>query len=192
MQALDRKTKLRLTGWLLHGAGVLSLAAGAVTCHVVTANVYLQRRNANDAEAARLAGVLETSRETYQEHRRLSGELAQLERNAETMRLRIPDQPQEAEFLRQVTQTANATQLRILNYERKSVIIGKTHAEFDIRLNCCGAYDSICKFLDRLGQLPRVTVVKKLNILARDNPERYPVDMTLTLYCRSGAAPGNG
>lgn len=192
MHILDRETRLRLTGWLLHGAGLLVLAAGGAAFHLVIAKAYRQRCDTNEAEAARLIKVLETSRETQQEHQRLKSELARLERNAETMRLRIPDQPQESEFLRQVAEAANDTQLHILHYERKSLVASTAYAQFDIRLSCRGGYESLCRFLDRLNHLPRATVIKKLDVNARDNPERYPVDMTLTLYCRSSATPGSG
>jgi hypothetical protein len=44
---------------------------------------------------------------------------------------------------------------------------------------------SFCRFLDRIHQLPRIAVVKRLTVNARDKSTDYPFDMVLTLFYRN-------
>ena len=192
MSTYDGQVRLRAVNWLLHGAGLLSIGLTVAAVYVGIDRTCVQPRSKQDTEAARLVTVLETAGEVLQQHRKLTDELAQLERNALLMRERIPDQPREAEFLRQVTAAAEAVKLRIVNYERQGVIATETHSEFDVRLNCQGSHAAICEFLDRLERLSRVAVVKNVSIVARDNIGSYPMDLTLTLYYRTGSAPAQG
>jgi Tfp pilus assembly protein PilO len=188
----SRQAQLRLFGWLLHGAGLMSVALTALTFYLIVVRWCVEPRADNEQEAARLAKVFETASEVFRQHRERSEELAQLERNAQTIRERIPDQAREAEFLSQVTRAAEDVKLRVLKYQCQGVQATETHFQFDIRLDCHGSYASICGFLDRLSRLPRLSVVKQLSIVSRGNQASYPVDLTLTLYYRTGAAPSNG
>jgi Tfp pilus assembly protein PilO len=188
MYTHDYDKHLRWTRWLIHGTGVLSLVAAGLIYHLVVSSLIAQQREKNKTEIAQLEGFLDQAEETRHEHEQRRKELAELERDAETMRQRIPDQPREAEFLRHVTHAAEEEKLRILKYERGRVTEKKTHSEFEIRVLGEGNYASICGFLDRLADLSRVATVQKMYVTATDPSKDYPLDITLTLYygARSG------
>jgi Tfp pilus assembly protein PilO len=183
---------LRRLGWLIHAGGALCLLAAGVTYHLVSVTYVAGQRERNDGEIQRLESLLSTTEEIRQTHKRRSEVLARLERDAELMRQRIPDQPQEAEFLRQVTQAATDERLRIIHYDRGQLVVKPTHSEFIIRLQCDGDYASICGFLDRLGSLPRVTTVERMDVTAPSGANRYPFDLTLTLYYAAKQMPNQG
>jgi Tfp pilus assembly protein PilO len=192
MYTKDRERKLRLLGWLIHGCGALGIVVAGLAYHFVAVRLITQQRESNESEIAGLEMRLSSAEATRQDHRRLSDELAGLERDAETMRQRIPDQSREAEFLLQVNEAARLEDLTIVNYERSPVVSRRTHSEFQIRLVCEGNYASICAFFDRLANLPRVTTVQKMNVTASDRSSRYPLDITLLLYYGARNAPGKG
>ncbi|MFV2066246.1 MAG: type 4a pilus biogenesis protein PilO [Pirellulales bacterium] len=188
MYAHDRDKNEAMLGVLLHIAGVVSLAACGFGFHFSVSKLIAQQGRKNLVETVRLERVLKTADDTRNKHEQLTEDLAALERDAEKMRQRIPDQPQETEFLRQVAQAALGEELKILNWECGERREKETHTEFEIRLVCEGEYESICGFLDRLGHLSRVTTVQRMNVTARDGQRSYPLDMTLMLYYGARAA----
>jgi len=136
--------------------------------------------------------VLAAKGDVFQEHRRLTQELSELENNTRAVRERIPDEPREAEFLGTLTKVAESVDLRIQNYARQNATAAPSHTEFDIRVEGVGSYASFCRFLDQLHQLPRIAVVRQLSLNARDKKGEYPFDVVLTLFYRSGHAGESG
>lgn len=181
----NSESKLRWLGWLLHGIGLLSVALTAITVREATIHSCVYPRQRLEAEAVRLTPVLATAGTVFQEHRRVQQELGELENNTRAMRDRIPDQPQEAEYLSALSKVAQEVEFSIDNYERQASTAAPSHTEFDVRVEGNGSYVSFCRFLDRIHQLPRIAVVKRLTVNARDKSTDYPFDMVLTLFYRN-------
>jgi Tfp pilus assembly protein PilO len=181
MLSADRNQELRLTSWLIHLSGVLGLAAGIGLYQAVVSALIVREQHEIAAEAADKEQFLTRADEVRVEHKQLTERLDQLETNAVTMRQRIPEQPREAEFLKQVAQAADEEGLKIHRYERGSLDRKSTHSEFTVRLSCEGDFQAIVGFLDRLSKLSRVATVHSMSLTA-GTTEVYPFDLSLVLY----------
>ena len=107
MAADSNDRKLMLLGWLFHLGGLVTLALGACVYQFVFSGLIAQRQVADAAEIAKFETLLETERYAGREFARLQAELKRLEASAEAARQRIPETPQEAEFLAQISAAAN-------------------------------------------------------------------------------------
>lgn len=187
----DREKNLRLTGWVIHLAGLLTIVAVVGLYQVVVSALIAREQQEIASEAADKEQFLAQTDDVRAEHKQLTERLEQLETNAVTMRFRIPEQPREAEFLKQVTQAADEEGLKIHKYERGTLDRKSTHAEFNVRLSCEGDYRAIVGFLDRLARLPRVATVQSMS-LAAGTADTYPFDLSLLLYYGAQAAEAKG
>jgi Tfp pilus assembly protein PilO len=187
----NREKNLRMTGWLIHLAGFLGIAAAVALYQVVVSALIAREQQAIAAESPDKEQFLSQAEEIREEHKRLSVKLEQLETNAVAMRYRIPEYPREAEFLKQVTQAADEEGLKIHKYERGSLERKPTHSQFHVKLSCEGDYRAIVGFLDRLAKLPRVATVESMNLTA-GTAETYPFELSLLLYYDAQAAEVKG
>ena len=181
MLSRDRYQDLRRLNWLVHLAGVLSLVAGGGLYEAVVSSLIDREKREIAAESAEKEKFLAHAHQVRVEHKTLTTRLEQLETNAVTMRQRIPEQPREAEFLKQVTQAADDEGLKIHRYERGSIDRKPTHSEFTVRLSCEGDYRAIVGFLDRMAKLSRVATVHAMG-LTSGSTATYPFDLSLVLY----------
>ena len=174
--------KLKMLGWLLHGAGLFALlAVGLATCYFV----YLPLAKKEGACVARITVVdrlLDNSREIRAAHSRIEESLATIQRRIDTLRQRIPETLRESEFLEEMNRVATDEHLEIRDFNRGAVTVKDTHSEVEVRIQCVGTYPEICRFLDRLASLRRISSIEKLTIASDSAVEAYPVDLTLRLY----------
>lgn len=191
MFTLDRETKLRMSGWLVHLVGVTSVLGGFALYHLVVAALILHEQQQIAIETADKERYVARKDIVHEEFDQYTARLTELMNNAETMRQRIPEQPQEAEFLKQVSQVADEHGVKIIKYDRGSLQRKGTHCEFDVRLSCEGNYPAICAFLDRLARLSRVTTVQSLT-LTSSQADTYPFELSLLLYYGTQGTPHNG
>lgn len=181
MFARDREATLRITGWFIHLVGTVCLLGGIAVYHFVVAELIAdeQERIADEtAEKERFVARKDIVAEDFDQY---TARLAELKKNAETMRQRIPEYPQEADFLRQISQVADQEGVKIIKYDRGSLQRKPTHSEFDVRLSCEGDYRAVCGFLDRLAKLSRVATVQSITLTSA-NAEQYPFELSLLLY----------
>lgn len=181
MFSRDRNQDLRLMNCVIQLSGALSLIAGGALYQTVVSALVDREKREIVAESAEKERFLARAGEVRVEHKNLTAKLEQLETNAVTMRQRIPEQPREAEFLKQVAQAADDEGLKIHRYERGSIDRKLTHSEFTVRLSCEGDYRAIVGFLDRLAKLSRVATVHSMS-LTSGTTETYPFDLSLVLY----------
>jgi type IV pilus assembly protein PilO len=183
----DREKRLRITGWLIHLTGFFGIVIFVGLYQVVVSALIAHEKQEIASEASEKEQFLTRSDEITGEHKQLTEQLERLEKNAVTMRFRIPEHPREAEFLKQVSQVADEEGLKIHKYERGSLDRKSTHTEFNVKLSCEGEYFAIVGFLDRLAKLPRVTTVQSMTLTA-GTTTKYPVDLSLLLYYGAQAA----
>ena len=191
MSANYNDRKLTVLGWLFHLGGLVAVVLGASAYQVVVSGLITRQQNENVAEIARLETLLETERDAGRELSRLQADLARLEASAEAARQRIPETPQESEFLTQISAAANETGLTIQNFTRGAVTSLGTHSQLQIRLTGEGDYASICGFFEKMAAFSRVATVSRMNLTVPANSEIYPLDMTLTLYFGARAPQGD-
>ena len=175
-------TRLQTLERLLHAVGLATLLAAGVAAYSLVYLPLAQKQSACVAQIAVVDGLLENSGEIRTAHANFKDSLAKIRDRAEALRERIPDRPCETEFLEQMNEAANQEGLEIRDYVRGEVTVKDTHSHLDVRVSCAGSYTQICRFLDRLARLPRISTIEKATITPDVAQERYPADLTLRLY----------
>jgi Tfp pilus assembly protein PilO len=188
MDANNRQ--LLVLRYLIHTVGLVTLIVGGCAYHFIVsaALTHQQRRNAD--EAAHLEERLQKAGEVRRQQADLTQRLADLERRAEEIRGKIPDQPKESDFLEQISTAAKAHGLVIENYTRGGVTTTATHSLLEIRMTGAGDFQSICGFFEEMANLSRVATVQRMNLAIPNDSDIYPLDITLTLYFGARAPQG--
>ena len=177
----DREQNLKITGWGIHLAGIALLLGGVSLYQFVIAALIMNEKEQIATETAEKERFVARKGIVEEEFNQYTDRLADLKKHAETMRQRIPEQPYEADFLRQISQVADEQGVKIIKYDRGSLQRKPTHSQFDVRLSCEGNYAAICGFLDRLAKLSRVATVQSMTLNSNTNGV-YPFDLSLLLY----------
>jgi Tfp pilus assembly protein PilO len=182
--------KLMVLGWLFHLGGLVTLVLAACAYQFVISGLITRQESDNAEEIESLEILLETERDTSVEFANLKAELARLETSAEAARQRIPETPQESEFLAQISEAARDKGLAINNFTRGAVTVLETHSQLQIRLTGEGDYASICGFFETMASFSRVATVSQMNLSVPADSDIYPLDMTMTLYFGARAPQG--
>jgi Tfp pilus assembly protein PilO len=181
--------RLHVVGWLLHAAGatlVLSVMGGLLSLvfwpldkqvfDLVSREEHL-RRYLRGAQAAR------------HEHQQLLAQNTAAETRARSLYQRIPQEPQEAEFLGQISGLAERVGLELVDYRPALPIDREQYSEIEVLISSRGSYASLCQFLGGLQALPRFTNMGRLSIVREPDAEAYSITMTLVLYFGLQQAP---
>jgi len=166
----------------------LNIAGALVTAIVVIAGVWLlsgeltgdTAQTAERLEA--LHALLSDEGHLRAEHTKLSQQVDKAKKDEAAIQRRIPPEPQEAVFLAQVSQAADAVELQVKDYRPGAMSVGKTWSTLRVELTCEGSYLAICMFLDSLQQLPRYSTVARLEIDQGTSAEHYLAKLCLELY----------
>lgn len=190
MSANSNERQLMILGWLFHLGGLGALVLGACAYQLVISGLITRQQLDNAAEIETLEVLLETERDIDHEFARLHEELARLEVSAEAARQRIPETPQESEFLAQLSEAARDEGFAINNFTRGSATVLDTHSQLQIRLTGEGDYATICGFFEKMASFSRVATVSQMSLRIPADSEVYPLDMTMTLYFGARAPQG--
>ena len=115
-------------------------------------------------------------------HAALQQALARIKQRVQEIDQRIPDDAREAEFLSQMTEAAQQTGLAIRDYRRGENTEMTSHFQLEVRILGEGSYGSICRFLERIHELPRAVAIDKMRVSTEKENHVYPVDMTFLLH----------
>ena len=180
---MDANNKqLTVMRYVIHAAGLASLIVVGCGYHFVVSAVLTHQQRLNAKETTRLEELLQHAGDVRRQHGELLQRLSDLERSAEEIRHKIPDQPEESDFLEQISTAAKARGLIIENYTRGGVTTTATHSLLEIRMTGAGDFPSICGFFEEMANLSRVATVRRLSLAVPTNSDIYPLDITLTLY----------
>ena len=187
MRPIDPNHKLRVLSWSLHGLGILLACSIGLTAQLVGYRPVDAQAAACSEQTEQLQVVLRDEQRLRAEHARLSRDLASAREQAAELSKRIPDQPQEADFLAQLTQLADAFGLKIQDYRPGVITPRSSYAAMRVDLICEGDYEGICRFLDGISELPRHSTMVRLEINAAPKKQLYSVELSLEVYVATGA-----
>ncbi len=182
--------ELATLGWTLHAAGfclLLAIAGGYWTIvrrPAVVASRQIEQR------IATVSRLLENRGALRREYEQLTEVLDGERQRAAAVRQQIPDDSNEAEFLRQLSNAAARGGVVIDDYTRGTVSKESEFSQLDIHVECTGTFESICRFLEGLESLPRVSEVIALNLTSKGQGDKYPLRVTIRLYFGVHPAPG--
>jgi len=103
-----------------------------------------------------------------QEQRTLEQGLLKSERLAADLLLRIPIAPRESDFLAQVSHLAGEVGLEVIDYRTGATFVMENHREMEVRMSTRGKYPALCKFMEQVDHLPRLSRVTNLDIQQTD------------------------
>jgi len=178
----DPEKSMRCFAWALHGLGAFVAAVVVPTVWWMTSAPLEFAHRDHAARTSELAELLERSNEVKAEHARLTAALQQFKADAVAIQQRIPAESLEAEFLAQLTETAQTEGVHILDYRPGVATARDEYSQMEIGLSCQGTYASLCRFVSRLEEMPRLAHLVALQIEGQPPASIYPAEMSLVIY----------
>jgi Tfp pilus assembly protein PilO len=181
VQIIDDNTKR--FGRLLHYAGVL------VTVVCVSAGYSFLHAPAVVAIADTASQIDDVKQSVQnapiirQQHKIASAKLHEVTTQIANVQRRVPREADSAEFLNELASVATAENLEISEFKPDDRSEAKNgYAEMQVVLKGKGSFGSICKFIDHLNKLARLTKVKDLTLSTDTDEPEYPMAATLVIY----------
>ena len=168
--------------WSLHAAGLGTLLLGAIVGYYVAVQPFVVQQAAMEQEVEHLTAKVQQGPEIRREHQEATLRVQQFRERMDAMRKRIPDEPCEAEFLTELAELATQQNVAIQNYQRGNVTDLKEHVRLGVELTLLASYPNLCRFLDELGRMRRISTVEKLEIRTSPTDDILPVHLSLVLY----------
>jgi Tfp pilus assembly protein PilO len=178
----NRTKALNTTGWLLHLAGAAVIAMFLTVSYFGLSASFAWKISGRAERIAELEKYLNRAPSIRKKHAALQQALARIKQRVQEIDQRMPDDAREAEFLGQMTEAAQQTGLTIRDYRRGENTEMTSHFQLEVRILGEGSYGSICRFLERIHELPRAVAIDKMRISTEKENNVYPVDMTFLLH----------
>jgi Tfp pilus assembly protein PilO len=182
MWITSQRQELKLIGWLAHGVGAVGLVVLACAAHRLILRPLGEETERTRARIQLIQTRLKDAATIRSEHVALSRSLEEITRRAELVRQRIPDQPQEAEFLHQLARIAADHGLLINNYRRGVVTTRDNYSQLTMQVQLEADYHGLCGLFHALKNLLRIVTVEKMELKADGTNPTYPVDLTFALF----------
>lgn len=164
-----------------HAGGVVLLTLFAVVVQVFVRGPLSASHDAEAQRAAEMKQRLHAVADTRQKHARLHERLRESQELAESVRRRIPEQPQQSQFLHAITAAADKYGMNIKDFAVGNVAERVTHYEVGVSFSSAGDFEKICRFLDAIMTMQRVVTLENLTIRSETDSRVYPFDVTLQL-----------
>jgi len=173
----DRRV-LRLAVALVAGAlwgGMLLAFFGLVQKPLYQRQAW-QRQRIEELETS-----LQDLANVYTAHEELAQTLDGLQSQIATIRRRVPADALEATFLSVATAIAEEEQLDIDNFRRIAITNFDEYSEAKVEISGAGHYAGICRFLDRVSSLERLSTVRQMSVQSSRDTNAYPFDVVFAL-----------
>lgn len=167
---------------------LLVLAGG--TYYFVVRGDLPDLRTAEDEEL-RLKADFETKQQKAASFDAYKQQLEDIEARFGTMLRQLPGQTDIADVLEDVSQTAVAAGLEMLEWKRQEEIPRDFYAEVPVQLSYQGNYHAMAKFASDIAALPRIVTLHEIAITPID-PDTYDnlrLDVTAKTYKYLEEAP---
>lgn len=161
---------------------VVTIGLAAVALLVAYLPMSLQK-GVYEKQAAEGVAFLDRKPAIHARHTRLTEQLAASEALLANLLARIPDEPQESEFLAQLVQLAQESGLATKEFRPGETTKEGKLGQVEIQFSASGTYEQICRFLAGLQSMPRFCRVNSLKVTVEDPlADTYPVDVGLMVY----------
>lgn len=133
-------------------------------------------------QSSALEQLIRKTSEIALKRQTLESELKQSEQATEELLQRIPTAPRESDFLAHVCRLADRTGMAVANYHPGVIEARENHHEMEVKLSTRGEYASLCKFLEQVDHLPRLSRLTQLEVATPAKGEELTVDLSFRLY----------
>ena len=183
MSHLYSHRNLARAGWLLHAVGFSLTACGLFASWFFIYEPSQAELSMHDQRTAVQSDFLDREKQIRSDNEALQQELAETERLLVNLLARIPESPEEADFLAQLARIAKESKFEIRDYKPGKVVEKDSYKEMEIQLSAEADYPGICRFFDKLDTLPRLHRISNLTIEATGGAGEFqPVHITLKIY----------
>lgn len=179
---LTIEKQIATLGWALHGAGAILLGIVLLAYFWFVWTPVGQRRELSEQRINQLDQMLKRSPQVRKENEAHRAELASLKSSVEETQRRLPKELREHEFLEQARSIAASTGLELRDYQMGAIEQMESYSKASLTFQCHGSFASICRFLNEIDHLARITEVSSLQIESADNFNHYPLQVTFVLY----------
>ena len=108
-------------------------------------------------------------------------ELEKLEIETASMRSRLPQDLQKSQFESSLRNAAATTAFKFGAAQWKPSATTSTHSRAEVTVTGNGSFASICKFLNEINQLARITKISSLALETSNESASYPLEVTFVL-----------
>src|SRR3954469_25139622 len=180
MQVIDEDT--RRFGRLLHYAGVLATVVCTTLGYSFLHAPALREIAETSAQIEGLLASVHNGPVTREQHRIATEKLREVTTRIANLQRRVPQDAQDATFLKEVTELAAAGKLAIKDVHPEKPEAKTGYKEMQVTLKGQGSFGSICSFIDQLTKLTRLSKIKDLTLSIGENAGEYPMTATLVIY----------
>lgn len=167
----------------LHAMGVLGLGVmiGA-SFGLAYRPLSIATSNAQQRSIA-IEGFLEQRLQILERYAEVHRQLTDHKARLSELLSRIPSDADEADFLAQLSELSNDTGVRIRQFDPGDSNDAGKYTSMEIDVVAEASYSALCRFLDGLAKLPRLSEVTALALSDVDaTADVYPVTLTLRIY----------
>ncbi len=182
MRRIETQHDITWWRWSLHGLGAVILLTMVFGGYLFMLRPLARQQHQAEIEAEQVVRSLSRSAQIVKGHETIVHQLAELQRRANEVKRRIPDQPHEAEFLNDVARLAQQHSIQIRDFRRLNADAGNEYSQVTINLAIEGTYGGLCRFFESLAGMPRVMAIQRLELKAIGEQTVYPVNLTIVLY----------
>ncbi|MCA9230679.1 MAG: type 4a pilus biogenesis protein PilO [Planctomycetales bacterium] len=173
--------KHKLAEWGLHAGGLAAVGLALLAFYHL---VYLRLAEQGETHAIRaeqLQKLLATAESVRDNHRSFRIELEKLEIETASMRSRLPQDLQKSQFESSLRNAAATTAFKFGAAQWKPSATTSTHSRAEVTVTGNGSFASICKFLNEINQLARITKISSLALETSNESASYPLEVTFVL-----------
>lgn len=174
--------KIATLGRVFHGLGVMTAALVVGAFMQFGVLPLADDQQLCDQRITQLESLLAKTNQVQAEHQNRKVELASLKESVVETQRRLPSEMREHEFLDQVRAAASKTGIELGEYQLGALEELASYSKANLTFECHGSFASICRFLNEIDQLARITEISNLQLGTTDNFNRYPLQVTFVLY----------
>jgi Tfp pilus assembly protein PilO len=182
MKTLADRQKIVWTKRLCHYLASATVTGMVVLFYTSLFSPFARKYEVYEREISVFRSTLASASVTREARESLTTEVHNLETVLTNVRERIPNSPNETLFLKQMTEAARKTNVTIRAYNRGSIQEFATYSQLEVHIAGDGGYEPICRFIEQLSQLSRITAIEELKISVRAGDKSYPMEMRLLLF----------
>jgi Tfp pilus assembly protein PilO len=181
MKYIDKDCEQSI-GWALHVAGIATVALVVGAYYLFVYQQLETRKQSDLIRIDQLRTLLSKSATVQQENLGLQQELTSLQASISAIRQRLPHELQQSQFANELNRVAGEVGLQVLDLNWGVPEVTPSYTQAEVQIECDGSYDSICRFLNEVGQLTRITDITQLQLESVPESRNRPFGITFVLY----------
>ena len=152
---------------------------------------FLQSKvNRLEQDIAERMSMLEHGDQLGIDSQRVKQQIASVKVALQSLYAKLPESPEESQFLHQLSECALETGVSLSDFRPGGITERPNCKDIDLRLRGTGSYASVCRWLDRLNNLPRVVRISHVAIAGPTMAgEDCMIDLQLNLVFGVSAQP---